>query len=92
MSPPPPAPPASVAKLRALGYTAGTADSVAQPVMVPDQTLNPMNTEEYGRIAENSFLDAARNPLSTFSIDVDRASYSNVRRGAHRGDGELFHL
>jgi Ca-activated chloride channel family protein len=39
-----------------------------------------MNTEEYGRIAENPFLETARNPLSTFSIDVDRASYSNVRR------------
>jgi Ca-activated chloride channel family protein len=39
-----------------------------------------MNTEEYGRIAENGFLRATDNPLSTFSIDVDRASYSNVRR------------
>ena len=78
--PPPPVPPAMAAKLRSLGYTAGRADGVAQPVMVPDQTASAMNTEEYGRIAENSFLDAARNPLSTFSIDVDRASYSNVRR------------
>ena len=40
----------------------------------------PWNTEEYGRIYENRFLDARSNPLSTFSIDVDRASYSNVRR------------
>jgi Ca-activated chloride channel family protein len=38
------------------------------------------NTENYSRIEENSFLDAATNPLSTFSIDVDAASYSNVRR------------
>lgn len=38
------------------------------------------NTEEYGRIEENGFLSAVENPLSTFSIDVDRASYSNVRR------------
>ncbi len=38
------------------------------------------NTEAYGHIAENAFLAADRNPLSTFSIDVDRASYSNVRR------------
>jgi Ca-activated chloride channel family protein len=38
------------------------------------------NTEEYGRIYENSFLLALDNPLSTFSIDVDTASYSNVRR------------
>jgi Ca-activated chloride channel family protein len=38
------------------------------------------NTEEYDRIYENRFKDAAQNPLSTFSIDVDTASYSNVRR------------
>ena len=38
------------------------------------------NTEEYSRITDNRFLAALTNPLSTFSIDVDRASYSNVRR------------
>ncbi len=38
------------------------------------------NTEEYGRIVENQFKDAIQNPLSTFSIDVDTASYANVRR------------
>jgi Ca-activated chloride channel family protein len=38
------------------------------------------NTEEYGRIYENEFKDVKQNPLSTFSIDVDNASYANVRR------------
>lgn len=38
------------------------------------------NTEQYNRIYENEFLEVAQNPLSTFSIDVDTASYSNVRR------------
>ncbi len=38
------------------------------------------NTEEYGRLAENPFLNVADNPLSTFSVDVDRAAYSNIRR------------
>jgi len=38
------------------------------------------NTESYDRIADNPFLDARDNPLSTFSIDVDTASYANVRR------------
>lgn len=38
------------------------------------------NTEQYDALAENEFLDAAGNPLSTFSIDVDTASYSNIRR------------
>jgi Ca-activated chloride channel homolog len=40
----------------------------------------PHNTEAYDHIVENAFLPADRNPLSTFSIDVDTASYSNVRR------------
>jgi Ca-activated chloride channel family protein len=40
----------------------------------------PGNTEAYARIEENRFLAAMTNPLSTFSIDVDAASYSNVRR------------
>lgn len=38
------------------------------------------HTEEYARIYENPFLEARANPLSTFSIDVDAASYANVRR------------
>ncbi|HEX8320175.1 YfbK domain-containing protein [Longimicrobium sp.] len=38
------------------------------------------NTEEYNPIEENAFHAAARTPLSTFAVDVDRASYSNVRR------------
>ncbi|MCB0843133.1 MAG: VWA domain-containing protein, partial [Bacteroidetes bacterium] len=38
------------------------------------------NTEEYDKIDENPFLSSKENPLSTFSIDVDNASYSNVRR------------
>ncbi len=38
------------------------------------------NTESYDVINENQFLAPAHNPLSTFSIDVDAASYSNVRR------------
>jgi len=38
------------------------------------------NTEAYDEIVDNPFLAAKQNPLSTFSIDVDTASYSNVRR------------
>lgn len=38
------------------------------------------NTEEYDLIKENEFKGVKDNPLSTFSIDVDTASYSNVRR------------
>jgi Ca-activated chloride channel family protein len=38
------------------------------------------NTEDYDAISENRFHAVASEPLSTFSIDVDAASYSNVRR------------
>ena len=38
------------------------------------------NREGYDRIVENRFLSTQQNPLSTFSIDVDAASYSNIRR------------
>jgi Ca-activated chloride channel family protein len=38
------------------------------------------NTESYENVVDNPFLETTQNPLSTFSIDVDTASYSNVRR------------
>ena len=43
------------------------------------------STADYGHFEENPFLPAATNPLSTFSIDVDTASYSNVRRMLNAG-------
>ncbi len=43
--------------------------------------------ERYAEIAENPFLDVKRAPLSTFSIDVDTASYANVRR--YLNDGQM---
>ncbi|MGI8437757.1 MAG: YfbK domain-containing protein [Chthoniobacterales bacterium] len=45
----------------------------------------PFNTAEYEHFEENPFLAAASNPLSTFSIDVDTASYANVRRMLNAG-------
>src|SRR5262249_2695529 len=38
------------------------------------------NTEKYARIDESRFLSPRQHPLSTFSVDVDTASYANVRR------------
>jgi Ca-activated chloride channel family protein len=40
----------------------------------------PSSGEEYAPLDENGFRDARAHPLSTFSIDVDGASYANVRR------------
>lgn len=41
--------------------------------------------ERYAEIDENPFLNTSRAPLSTFSIDVDTASYANVRRFLNQG-------
>lgn len=43
------------------------------------------NTEGYDHIVENPFLKTNDNPLSTFSIDVDAASYANIRRFINDG-------
>jgi Ca-activated chloride channel family protein len=45
------------------------------------------NGERYAEISENPFLETSRAPLSTFSIDVDTASYANVRR--HLNEGQM---
>ncbi len=44
------------------------------------------NTEEYNEIIESGYKLVAANPLSTFSVDVDTASYANVRRMIEYGD------
>ncbi len=44
-----------------------------------------MDNESYTKIYENQFKNTSLDPLSTFSIDVDKASYSNVRRLINNG-------
>lgn len=55
--------------------------SLRQPAVYMDA----VNTEEYQSIHENSFKQVGEFPLSTFSIDVDAASYSNMRRFINSG-------
>lgn len=50
-----------------------------------DGGKDDFNREGYDKITENKFLKVSDNPLSTFSIDVDAASYSNVRRFLNQG-------
>src|SRR5690348_4858753 len=38
------------------------------------------STETYDDVADNPFRAVAQQPLSTFSVDVDTASYANIRR------------
>ncbi|WP_149243312.1 YfbK domain-containing protein [Dyadobacter sp. 32] len=56
----------------------------AQPSM-PYISGTTGNTENYNPINENGFQTASSTPVTTFSIDVDRAAYSNVRRFLNSG-------
>ena len=57
------------------------ANYMALPDSRPVDIAGPaFNREGYDRITDNPFLSVSENPLSTFSIDVDTASYSNLRR------------
>ncbi len=47
---------------------------------ISDTRSNYLDTESYSEITETGFIDSKTTPLSTFSIDVDTASYSNIRR------------
>lgn len=51
----------------------------------PKNSNEEFNTEDYDAIVENNFQAVTNNPLSTFSIDVDAASYSNIRRYLNEG-------
>lgn len=59
-------------------------DSVEYEVPYEEE---PVSTESYAPLIENEFLSPFKEPLSTFGIDVDNASYSNARRMV--GTGEM---
>jgi Ca-activated chloride channel family protein len=81
LSPPAPAPPMTMK--RAYNYMAGGGETTENEP--PSRYRQDFNTATYDRVEENPFLPAASNPLSTFSIDVDTASYSNIRRFINSG-------
>lgn len=62
-----------------------TGNVSTQSYTAYDATFPVHNTEGYSTIHENGYKDVLRQPLSTFSIDVDKASYSNVRRFLNLG-------
>lgn len=63
-------------------YEEGEASEI---MMIEEPMSENFNTEEYDYMAENDFLSPTVNPLSTFAIDVDNASYTNVRRMLNQG-------
>ncbi len=78
----------SVKKRHRLFNKAAAADAMMAPAYAPGfykEDYPAFNTEDYDRINENRFFEVTQNPLSTFSIDVDAASYSNLRRFIQNG-------
>lgn len=55
-------------------------DYISYDVGLIEEDVYEHNTESYDAIVENNFKEVTNDPLSTFSVDVDRASYANVRR------------
>ena len=53
---------------------------------IPSFVRQEVNTEEYASFKENRFVSVAKQPLSTFSLDVDAASYGNIRRMINQGE------
>lgn len=63
----------------------GVSSKLAKSAVVYDYAEHDFNTEGYSAIHENGYKSTVKEPLSTFSIDVDAASYSNVRRFINQG-------
>ena len=80
-----PAPPSPSGRPAAVGIDAARRVSGAPRGGVSPRPWPDFNTESYAHIEESGFLGVEDNPLSTFAIDVDRASYSNMRRFIARG-------
>nr|MDQ3349820.1 von Willebrand factor type A domain-containing protein [Acidobacteriota bacterium] len=74
-----------VGNAMALGVAGGISPSVPGHGPYPGWGAPSPNTEAYDRIDENPFRRVTVDPLSTFSIDVDTASYANVRRFLNAG-------
>ena len=64
----------------------GAVGHATPGIMASRMDADGMNAEEYNEIAENNFKTVSESPLSTFSIDVDAASYSNMRRYINKGE------
>jgi Ca-activated chloride channel family protein len=76
--------PAGPARDEEISVRALSKSVAAAPQMQQMQTRD-FNTEGYDRVVENSYKKTIREPLSTLSIDVDTASYANVRRFINEG-------
>jgi Ca-activated chloride channel homolog len=67
-----------------VGRAAGDKALPLEPLALAEPR-GDFNTEGYQRVQENPFFLVKDSPLSTFSVDVDTASYSNMRRFVQNG-------
>lgn len=66
--------------------SSGQTIDFINPVFFPND-LSPLSSNEsYAQTSENPYYNSRLNPVSTFSIDVDRASYTNIRRFINQGE------
>src|SRR5205807_2782328 len=98
-APPPVMTDKPTAEMKSFGYDGGgktknapapvarmmSRSDILQEGELPSRYRQDFDTATYDHVDENPFLPAASNPLSTFSIDVDTASYSNIRRFINSG-------
>jgi Ca-activated chloride channel family protein len=82
--PPPPAPTESAAMAPMTSANLYASTPPMAPVMAA-APVNPANTEKYAERDDNPVHRTTEQPVSTFSIDVDTGSYSNVRRMLREG-------
>jgi Ca-activated chloride channel family protein len=89
--PPPPPPPMAAQEADALAVTgsrgrvAGIVSSAPYAQTAPQPMPGDIDRENYEDVDPNPIHVVAETPVSTFSIDVDTASYSNVRRFLNEG-------
>ncbi len=81
----PPGPARKVAPGQAESFAVTTADSIARPLPSDMPRVREENTEAFANADANPVIVAAETPVSTFSIDVDTASYSVVRSSLMNG-------
>ena len=54
--------------------------SITKDLVKDPQFIRNINGESYSNAVENDFVQASRYPVTSFSLNVDKASYSNIRR------------
>lgn len=64
----------------------GTQSTAGAARRVVNRGPRPMNTESYDFIVDNPFKHVSQQPRSTFAVDVDTASYANMRRFISSGE------